>query len=278
MSSGLRTIPLMAGLLVTAVLSGRAISRIGRYRPFPIAGTAILVVGMFLSRCSASTRRRGSHRRTWSSSASGSASSCRCSCLAVQNDARPEEIGVATASATFFRTVGGAFGVALFGTIFASRLSDQLAGLPHAVTAHLGSGVQLNPQQIDQLPSAVHDVACTRSPTRSAVCSSSGWRCRSCRSRSRGSSRRSRSGRRSRARRRIRSIHPLSSVRVALEPTQRRTGGVVAAHPVHAAPGRRRSGAEEHAPQRRRVRRDPGHGTREELEKVAAPPLMSPPT
>ena len=47
-SSGLRMIPLMAGLLVTAILSGRAISRIGRYRPFPIAGTAVLVVGMFL--------------------------------------------------------------------------------------------------------------------------------------------------------------------------------------------------------------------------------------
>jgi hypothetical protein len=78
--------------------------------------------------------------------------------LAVQNDARPQEIGVATSSATFFRSMGGAFGVALFGTIFASRLSDQLAGLPHRVTARLGSGVQLNPTQIDQLPPRVHDV------------------------------------------------------------------------------------------------------------------------
>src|SRR4029077_10279873 len=50
-----------------------------------------------------------------------------------------------------------AFGVALFGTIFATRLSDQLAGLPQAVTAHLGSGVQLNPTQIDQLPPGIHD-------------------------------------------------------------------------------------------------------------------------
>jgi len=77
--------------------------------------------------------------------------------LAVQNDARPGEIGVATASATFFRSMGGAFGVALFGTIFATRLSHQLAGLPHRVTAALGSGVQLNPTEIDQLPSKIHD-------------------------------------------------------------------------------------------------------------------------
>jgi hypothetical protein len=77
--------------------------------------------------------------------------------LVVQNDARPQEIGVATSSATFFRSMGGAFGVALFGTIFASRLSDELAGLPLRVTARLGSGVQLDPTQIDQLPTRIHD-------------------------------------------------------------------------------------------------------------------------
>jgi MFS family permease len=156
-SSGLRTIPLMAGLLVTAVLSGRAISRIGRYRPFPIAGTAVLVVGMFL------LSLLGVDTPPWVASAYmvvvgvGLGLVMQVLVLAVQNDARPQEIGVATASATFFRSMGGAFGVALFGTIFASRLTDQLAGLPHRVTAHLGSGVQLNPTQIDQLPAGIHD-------------------------------------------------------------------------------------------------------------------------
>ena len=157
-SSGLRTIPLMAGLLVTAVLSGRLISRIGRYRPFPIAGTAVLVVGMFL------LSRLGVDTPPWVASAYmvvvgvGLGLVMQVLVLVVQNDARPQEIGVATSSATFFRSMGGAFGVALFGTIFASRLSDQLAGLPRVVTAHLGSGVQLNPVQIDQLPARIHDV------------------------------------------------------------------------------------------------------------------------
>jgi EmrB/QacA subfamily drug resistance transporter len=150
--SGLRMIPLMAGLLVTAVLSGRAISRIGRYRPFPIAGTAVLVVGMFL------LSLLGVDTPPWVASAYmvvvgvGLGLVMQVLVLAVQNDARPQDIGVATSSATFFRSMGGAFGVALFGTIFATRLSDQLAGLPPRVTAHLGSGVQLNPTQIDQLP------------------------------------------------------------------------------------------------------------------------------
>jgi EmrB/QacA subfamily drug resistance transporter len=156
-SSGLRTIPLMAGLLVAAILSGRAITRIGRYRPFPIAGTAVLVVGMYL------LSLLGVDTPPWVASAYmvvvgvGLGLVMQVLVLVVQNDARPQEIGVATASATFFRSMGGAFGVAIFGTIFATRLSGQLASLPRRVTAHLGSGVRLNPTQIDQLPTRVHE-------------------------------------------------------------------------------------------------------------------------
>ena len=76
--------------------------------------------------------------------------------LVVQNDVRPQDMGVATSTATFFRSVGGAFGVAIFGTIFATRLSAQLAHFPAAVTARLGSGVHLNPQQAKHLPPTVH--------------------------------------------------------------------------------------------------------------------------
>jgi hypothetical protein len=76
--------------------------------------------------------------------------------VVVQNDARPQQMGVATSTATFFRSVGGAFGVAIFGTIFATRLSGQLAQLPHSVTDRLGSGVHLNPEQARHLPPAIH--------------------------------------------------------------------------------------------------------------------------
>jgi EmrB/QacA subfamily drug resistance transporter len=151
-SSGLRTLPLMAGLLVASILSGRAISRIGRYKAFPIAGTAVLVAGMYL------LSLLGVGTASWLASAYmvvvgvGLGLVMQVLVLVVQNDAQPQEIGVATSSATFFRSVGGAFGVAIFGTIFASRLSHRLAGLPRSITAHLGSGVQLNPKQIDHLP------------------------------------------------------------------------------------------------------------------------------
>jgi len=74
----------------------------------------------------------------------------------VQNDVRPQEIGVATSTATFFRSVGGSFGVAIFGTVFASRLAAQLSHLPRSVTARIGSGVHLNPAQAKRLPPHVH--------------------------------------------------------------------------------------------------------------------------
>lgn len=155
-SSGLRTIPLMAGLLTASILSGRAISRIGRYKAFPVAGTAVLVVGMFL------LSLLGVGTPSWVASAYmvvvgvGLGLVMQVLVLVVQNDARPQEIGVATSTATFFRSVGGAFGVAIFGAIFASRLAHRLAGMPRNVTAHLGGGVHLNPVEIRHLPPKVH--------------------------------------------------------------------------------------------------------------------------
>jgi|tagenome__1003787_1003787.scaffolds.fasta_scaffold20921519_1 EmrB/QacA subfamily drug resistance transporter len=155
-ASGLRMLPLMIGLLVAAVASGRLISRIGRYKVFPIAGTATLVVGMFL------LSRLGLGTAPWLASVYmavvgvGIGLVMQVLVLVVQNDAKPENIGVATSTATFFRSMGGSFGVAIFGAIFAARLSDQLAGFPHAVVARLGSGVQLSPAEADHLPPAIH--------------------------------------------------------------------------------------------------------------------------
>jgi EmrB/QacA subfamily drug resistance transporter len=155
-SSGLRMLPLMAGLLVAAIASGRVISRIGRYKAFPIAGTAVLVVGMYL------LSRLGVGTAPWLASVYmlvvgvGIGLVMQVLVLVVQNDARPEDIGVATSTATFFRSVGGSFGVAIFGAIFAARLTSQIKQLPAAVASHLVGGVHLTPQQAKHLPPAVH--------------------------------------------------------------------------------------------------------------------------
>ena len=157
-SSGLRMLPLMAGLLTASVLSGRAITRVGRYKAFPIAGTAITSIGLFL------LSRLEVHTPPWVASAYmlvvgiGIGLVMQVLVLVVQNDAPRRDVGVATSTATFFRSLGGSLGVALFGAIFASRLADELKTLPGAAAAHLSGGVNVSPAQVHALPASVrHD-------------------------------------------------------------------------------------------------------------------------
>jgi hypothetical protein len=78
--------------------------------------------------------------------------------LVVQNDAPSRDIGVATSTATFFRSMGGSLGVALFGAIFASRLEHELTSLPPAVASRLGGGVNVSPDEVHALPPVLrHD-------------------------------------------------------------------------------------------------------------------------
>jgi hypothetical protein len=77
--------------------------------------------------------------------------------LAVQNCAPPKDVGVATSAATFFRSMGGSLGVALFGAIFASRLGDQLEALPPEVAERFSGGVNISPEQVHALPAEIRD-------------------------------------------------------------------------------------------------------------------------
>jgi len=134
--SGLELTPLMAGVLVTSILSGNAITRWGRYRLFPIAGTAVMAVGLLLlSRLQVGTP-------TWEVLGSaavlglGLGMVMQVLVLAVQNAVDPRNMGVATSGSTLFRQIGGSIGVSLFGTIFANRLHAELTSrLP--TNAHL---------------------------------------------------------------------------------------------------------------------------------------------
>ena len=75
--------------------------------------------------------------------------------LVVQNDAPVRDVGVATSTATFFRSMGGSLGVALFGAIFASRLREQLTALPAAAAARLSGGVNIRPDEVHALPAGL---------------------------------------------------------------------------------------------------------------------------
>ncbi|MFL5846575.1 MAG: MDR family MFS transporter [Solirubrobacteraceae bacterium] len=157
-SSGLRMLPLMGGLLTASIVSGRIIARIGRYKAFPVAGTAVTAIGMFL------LSLLKTDTAPWVASAymlvlgAGLGLTMQVIVLVVQNDAPRRDVGVATSTATFMRSMGGSLGVALFGAIFASRLHSELSSLPPAVASKLPGGINVNPEEVHALPTVVrHD-------------------------------------------------------------------------------------------------------------------------
>jgi predicted MFS family arabinose efflux permease len=151
--SGLQLVPLMAGVLVTSILSGQLITKLGRYRVFPIVGTALVTLAMvLLSRLEAGTS-------VWVASGFavvlglGLGMVMQVLVLAVQNAVDRSVMGVATSGSTMFRQIGGSIGVALFGTIFANRVHVELA---HRLPAGTRIPKTINPEGIKHLPPKAH--------------------------------------------------------------------------------------------------------------------------
>jgi len=133
--SGLFTLPLVFGLLVASIISGRLISKFGRYKPFPIFGTMMLVLGMWLfSHVTLTTSAFA--LSTWMFVIGmGLGSFMQVATLAVQNSVDRSHLGTATSSTTFFRTIGSSLGGAIFGTILISRLTHHLHQVLPAASA-----------------------------------------------------------------------------------------------------------------------------------------------
>ena len=121
-ASGQQLVPMMAGMLLTSTLSGQLISRTGRYRPFSIAGTLLLSVGLYL------LSRLGPSASPWLVSIDvgivgvGLGMVMQVLMVVVQNAVEYKDLGVATAAAVLFRSAGGSLGTAVLGTLFASTL------------------------------------------------------------------------------------------------------------------------------------------------------------
>ncbi|MBO0678738.1 MFS transporter [Mycolicibacterium sp. S2-37] len=151
--SGLRTLPMVLGLLVTSLGSGVIVGRTGRYKIFPIAGTATMAVGfVLLSRMNAETSTLVQSLYLLVLGA-GIGLSMQVLILIVQNTVDFTDLGVATSGVTFFRTIGSSFGAAIFGSMFSNFLEDRL---PSAMAA---SGAPpeaaTSPQALHALPDAV---------------------------------------------------------------------------------------------------------------------------
>ena len=156
-ASGLQLLPLMGGLMLSSVVSGRLIARTGRYRRYPIAGTALTVAGLLL------LATMDPHTPVLTAAVFmavlglGLGMVMQVLILAVQNDAPYEDLGVATAGSTLFRSIGGSLGTATLGAVFTNRLLDELATRLPAGTGDGVSSGSVDPAAVAALPAPVHD-------------------------------------------------------------------------------------------------------------------------
>ncbi|MCW8377562.1 MFS transporter [Streptomyces justiciae] len=154
--SGLLMLPMMGGIVGASIISGQLISHTGRYKLWPVLGGALSVLGMWLlSRLEVDTPRL--HYSLWMAVlGAGIGMVMPVLILAVQNSVRPADLGTATSANNYFRQIGGSVGAAIFGTLFADRLSDALAKrLPP--TAGLPDAESITPQLVHALPPRLRD-------------------------------------------------------------------------------------------------------------------------
>lgn len=148
--SGLRTLPMVAGLLLTSISSGWVVGHTGRYKIFPVVGTAVMAVGFaLLSRLNAETP-------LWREALSlfvlgtGIGMCMQVLVLTVQNTSSFSDLGVATSGVTFFRTIGSSFGAAIFGSLFANFLANRIG--PALAASGAPPEAAESPQALHRLP------------------------------------------------------------------------------------------------------------------------------
>jgi EmrB/QacA subfamily drug resistance transporter len=154
--SGVYLLPLMAGLLATSITSGQIISKTGKYRFFPIAGSAVMTLGLYLLHLMGVSSPTFLDAVYMLVLGLGIGGVMQVLVIIVQNGVPHSELGVATSGATFFRSIGGSFGTAIFGAIFANVLTGNLArhlhgvGLPHGF-----SSADATPALLSHLPAVI---------------------------------------------------------------------------------------------------------------------------
>lgn len=154
--SGFLMLPMMAGVMLTSIGSGLAITRTGRYRVFPVVGMAVTTLGLVWL-----TRLTGDMSMLLFGAmilvlGAGLGLVMQTIVLAVQNSVDPHEIGTATSANNFFREIGAAVGIALFSSVFTTRLMDRLAPVLGDGGGE-GGALSLTPAVVRELPEPVRD-------------------------------------------------------------------------------------------------------------------------
>jgi EmrB/QacA subfamily drug resistance transporter len=161
--SGVRTLPMVIGLLIASVFSGSVVSRTGRYRVFPIVGTVVMGVGLYLMSLMGPSTGAVLESVYMFVLGAGIGLCMQVLTIAVQNTVDYSDLGTATSGVTFFRTLGSSFGTAVFGTIYANALTPNLRdGLADAAATRTADPSVLqraatSPEGLHRLPAPAAD-------------------------------------------------------------------------------------------------------------------------
>ncbi len=158
-NSGLLLMPMMIAAMVFSLGSGQLISRTGHYKVFPIVGTALLGLGLWLFSTMDVTTSTATTALYMAVLGAGMGCLMQTTSLVAQNSVELTDIGVATGTSTFTRSMGGSLGVAILGAIYAHELTATLtSGLPAGASSGGVASGSLTPATFKQLPAALQSL------------------------------------------------------------------------------------------------------------------------
>ncbi|MEU4948160.1 MDR family MFS transporter [Streptomyces lavendulae] len=156
-NSGLLLLPMLLSMMVVSLIAGRITTSSGKYKMFPIIGGALMVVGLFLLASMDTGTTRLVSGLYMAVLGAGLGFLMQITMLVAQNSVDMKDMGVASSSATLFRTLGGSFGVALMGSLFTTQVTDTMAERLGPQAAKAASSAQLDAASLEKLPEAVRD-------------------------------------------------------------------------------------------------------------------------
>ncbi|GEB53660.1 MULTISPECIES: MDR family MFS transporter [Streptomyces] len=163
-NSGLLLLPVLLPMMLVSVVTGRATTRTGKYRMYPIAGGVLIPVGLFLLAQMGVGTTRFTSGLYMVVLGAGMGFLMQLTMLIAQNSVELKDMGVASSTTTLFRTIGGSFGVALMGTVFAGRVEDSMKESAAAGGQAAGGaakltegGAQLDAASLAKLPAPVRE-------------------------------------------------------------------------------------------------------------------------
>ncbi|MEU7149828.1 MDR family MFS transporter [Streptomyces sp. NPDC045456] len=157
-NSGLLLLPMLLAMMAVSLVAGRVTTNTGKYKIFVVGGGALITAGLALLSLMDTGTTRFTSGVYMAVLGAGMGFLMQTTMLIAQNSVEMKDMGVGSSSATLFRTIGGSFGVAIFGAIFNNRVTDVMTERLGAAGAGASAGgAQMDPKALAKLPAAVKD-------------------------------------------------------------------------------------------------------------------------